>query len=112
MTIKEAQALLRAWGKFWRSKEYGTGYGTTSITYQMMQTGLLGQAGKSTKHLFSHFSDSIYVPEWVEAADCAVSLLTTTEKYVINQHYIKGRISCNQQKKSLILAEIKFSQLY
>lgn len=111
MTLNEAQALLRAWGKFWRRKEYGTGYGSTSITYQMMQTGLLGQAGKSTKHLFSHLSESIHVPEWVEAVDCTVSLLTTSEKYAINQQYVKGRILENQ-KKSLVLAEIKFSQLY
>ena len=90
MTLKEAQALLRAWGKFWRSKEYGIGYGSTSITYQMMQTGLLGQAGKSTKHLFSHMSESIHVPEWIATVDCVMSMLTVEERVAVNSHYIKG----------------------
>jgi hypothetical protein len=111
MTLKEAQALLRAWGKFWRSKEYGTGYGSTSITYHMMQTGLLGPAGKSTKHLFNHLSESMHVPDWVDAVDRTVSLLTTAEKCVINQQYIKGRVPTSALKKSLVMAELKFSQL-
>ncbi|MDF3127413.1 hypothetical protein [Rheinheimera sp. 1928-s] len=90
MTLKEAQALLRAWGKFWRSKEYGTGYGATSITYQMMQTGLLGQAGKSTKHLFSHLSDSLSVPNWVQEIDFVIKYLTIEEKKVIHSFYVKN----------------------
>lgn len=108
MTLKEAQALLRAWGKFWRSKEYGTGYGSTSITYQMMQTGLLGQAGRSTKHLFSHMSESIYVPEWIAAIDCVICMLTVEERILINSYFIRGsRVSSEVSLTKLV---IKVSQ--
>lgn len=111
MTLKEAQALLRAWGKFWRSKKYGTGYSSTSITYQMMQTGLLGHAGKSTKHLFSHFSESIYVPDWVELVDYVVDNLTLEEKVQIKNVYINMQYKCGVSTVILQHAEIKIASL-
>jgi hypothetical protein len=109
MTLKEAQALLRAWGKFWRSKEYGTGYGSTSITYQMMQTGLLGQACKSTKHLFIQLSESQTPPLWIQDIDRAMEGLTVNEKAIIHRFYIKKSYKIDAKSSVLIQAEIKLA---
>ena len=105
MTIKELRAQLRAWGKFWRAREEGTGYASVSITYQMMQTGLLGIASSSTKHLFSHQSDQLNVPDWVQEIDRAVSDLTPPQKGVINALFVKNMQLNRLQKMHLAKAE-------
>lgn len=91
MNIKQLRAELRAWGRYWASKEELQGYASTSVTERCCEVMRTGVWISSDKHLFSHQSDSILPPEWVLVIDNAVSSLSPNQKAVINNVFIKNK---------------------
>lgn len=106
MNIKQLRAELRAWGRYWASKEELQGYASTSVTERCCEVMRTGVWISSDKHLFSHQSDSILPPQWVLVIDKAVSSLSPTQKAVINTYYIKNKKGRELFCKQLIKAEI------
>lgn len=91
MNIKQLRAELRAWGRYWASKEELQGYASTSVTERCCEVMRTGVWISSDKHLFSHQSDSILPPQWVLVIDNAVSYLSPAQKAVINAVFIKNK---------------------
>lgn len=89
MNIVEMRKELRSWGKFWRDKEQLQGYASKSTTARLMEIGRTGIWASSDKHLHSHGSDGINVPDWVARIDKAVNQLPVQERVTIMYHYIK-----------------------
>lgn len=106
MNIKQLRAELRAWGRYWASKEELQGYASTSVTERCCEVMRTGVWISSDKHLFSHQSDSILPPEWVLVIDNAVSSLSPAQKAVINAVFIKKLKPSGFRKVSLLKAEI------
>jgi hypothetical protein len=91
LNIVQARKELRIWGKFWRSREELQGYSSKSTTARLMEIGRTGIWASSDKHLHSHGSDGIRVPDWVERLDKAIAQLPVQERCIVSYHYIKGR---------------------
>ena len=91
MNIKQLRAELRAWGRYWASKEELQGYASTSVTERCCEVMRTGVWISSDKYLFSHQSDSILPPHWVLVIDKAVSSLSPAERSVINAAFIKHK---------------------
>jgi hypothetical protein len=91
MNIKQLRAELRAWGRYWASKEELQGYASTSVTERCCEVMRTGVWISSDKHLFSHQSDSILPPEWVLVIDNAISNLSVYQKAVVAAVYIKRK---------------------
>lgn len=91
MNIKQLRSELRAWGRYWASKEELQGYASNSVTERCCEVMRTGVWISSDKHLFSHQSDSILPPEWVLVIDKAVSSLSPSQKAVINAAFIKHK---------------------
>lgn len=89
MNIKQLRAELRAWGRYWASKEELQGYASTSVTERCCEVMRTGVWISSDKHLFSHQSDSILPPLWVLVIDKAVSNLSVCQKVVVTAVFIK-----------------------
>jgi len=90
MTIKELRTQLRAWGRFWGSKEYGVGYSSSSSTERCCEVLKTGIWASSTKHLFAHYSDSCHTPAWVDEIDAAISKLPEAHRIAITRAYKKA----------------------
>lgn len=105
MNIKQLRAELRAWGRYWASKEQLQGYASTSVTERCCEVMRTGVWISSDKHLFSHQSDSILPPQWVLAIDNAVSSLSPSQKAVINAVFIKNNKPTETIKLTLLKAE-------
>lgn len=106
MNIKQLRAELRAWGRYWASKEELQGYASTSVTERCCEVMRTGVWISSDKHLFSHQSDSILPPQWVLVIDKAVSSLSPAQKAVINAVFIKNKKLDSFQKMQLCKAEV------
>lgn len=106
MNIKQLRAELRAWGRYWASKEELQGYASTSVTERCCEVMRTGVWISSDKHLFSHQSDSILPPEWVLVIDKAVSSLTPVQKAVINACYVKRKKLDKKNSLCLLKAEV------
>lgn len=90
MNIKQLRAELRAWGRYWASKEKLQGYASTSVTERCCEVMRTGVWISSDKHLFSHQSESIIPPEWILVIDKAVSSLSPAQITAINAMFIKN----------------------
>lgn len=111
MNIKQLRAELRAWGRYWASKEELQGYASTSVTERCCEVMRTGVWISSDKHLFSHQSDSILPPEWVLVIDNAVSSLSPAQKAVINAAFIKRKQLGNICVMTLKKAEITLIEI-
>lgn len=111
MNIKQLRAELRAWGRYWASKEELQGYASTSVTERCCAVMRTGVWISSDKHLFSHQSDSILPPQWVLVIDKAVSSLSPTQKAVINTVFIRCKVVNGASKTTLLKAEITLLEL-
>lgn len=107
MNIKQLRAELRAWGRYWASKEELQGYASTSVTERCCEVMRTGVWISSDKHLFSHQSDSILPPQWVLVIDKAVSSLNPAQKAVINAFFIKSKHIGLTSKMVLKKAELQ-----
>jgi hypothetical protein len=105
MNIKQLRAELRAWGRYWASKEELQGYASTSVTERCCEVMRTGVWISSDKHLFSHQSDSILPPDWVLVIDKAVSSLSPLHRSVINAAFIKKKTLGRPNQLSLAKAE-------
>jgi hypothetical protein len=105
MNIKQLRAELRAWGRYWATKEELQGYASTSVTERCCEVMRTGVWISSDKHLFSHQSDSILPPEWVLVIDNAVSSLSPTQRSVITAKFIKNKQIDGQESMHLAKAE-------
>ena len=113
MNIKQLRAELRAWGRYWASKEELQGYASTSVTERCCEVMRTGVWISSDKHLFSHQSDSILPPEWIVKLDTAMKSLSTEQKAVIHSVYIKGnRKPIIVQQRLLVRAELVLLEVY
>jgi hypothetical protein len=92
-TIKDVKYELKLWGNFWARQEEGQGYANKSNVQAIKEACEVGCAGSSTLHLFSHRSDSINVPDYIESIDRRMEKLTSKCKTAIRQRYInRGKI--------------------
>jgi len=107
VNIKQLRAELRAWGRYWASKEELQGYASTSVTERCCEVMRTGVWISSDKHLFSHQSDSILPPEWVLGIDKAVSSLSPAHRSVINAAFIKKNFLDHSCRLKLAKAELE-----
>ncbi len=106
MTLKEVRQALRNWGRFWAEKELGIGYSSQSITATMMEVGLLGVCARSDKHLYSHGSDGIFVPQHISFIDNAIGVyLTTYERKLVRAVYVQSRELTDSGRKQMLKIE-------
>lgn len=105
MNIRELRAELKRWGMFWASKESLQAYASTSVTERCCEVMRTGVWISSEKHLFSHHSESIYVPEHISAIDKIIRPLPVPQKAAINRRYIKNANLEPTQKLALLHAE-------
>lgn len=105
MNIKELRSELKQWGNFWASKEALQGYASTSVTERCCEVMRTGVWISSDKHLFSHHSDSIYVPNYINHIDKIIRPLPVPQKAVINRRYIKQVKLSSTEKIALLHAE-------
>lgn len=106
MTLKEVRNALRHWGRFWAEKEMGLGYSSQSITATMMEVGLLGVSARSDKHLYSHGSEGIFVPQHIAFIDNAISIyLTAEEKKLVRAVYVQTRQLTEKGRKQILKIE-------
>lgn len=111
MTLKEVRQALRRWGRFWADKENGLGFASRSITATMMEIGLLGVSARSDKHLFSHGSDGIYVPEYISEIDLVISnCLRKDEKVFLRSVYVQKRVPTEAGTRVLLKIETVISR--
>lgn len=106
MTLKEVRQALRQWGRFWAEKEMGLGFSSRSITATMMEVGALGISARSDKHLYSHGSAGIFVPDHINEIDKVVNIfLTIEEKKLVRAVYIQKRALTEKGIRSLLKIE-------
>lgn len=91
-TIKQVRSDLTAWGNFWREKELGAGYASTSITARICETLRTEVYISSDLHLFSNTADAIYEPEYIDEIGRAISKLTAKCQKAIADKY-KNKIA-------------------
>ena len=102
-TINDVQHELKLWGNFWAKQEEGQGFSSKSNVQAIKEACEVGCASSSTLHLFSHRSDSIYVPAYIESIDGRLSCLDHRCKTAIRQRYInKGKIRYFADAKSFL----------
>ncbi len=106
MTLKEARFALRCWGQFWSEKEMGLGFASRSIIASMMEIGEVGISARSDKHLYSHGSDGIYVPNHIAEVDHAIKwFCTVPEKILLRAVYVQKRQPTHKGKVELLKIE-------
>ncbi len=111
MTLKEVRYALKVWGRFWSSKEQGLGFASRSITATMMEIGLLGVSSRSDKHLYSHGSEGVFVPDHITEIDNAVSkFLRINERQIIRAVYVQNKKPTEKGRALLIQAELALSR--
>jgi len=86
-TIKHVEFSLYIWGKFWASKEQGTGYASISITARICDMLRTEIWASSDLHLFSHLSDNVYEPEHIEEITEAINCLSNQCKQAVFAKY-------------------------
>ncbi|WP_245556384.1 hypothetical protein [Algicola sagamiensis] len=86
--IKQLRRELKTWGSYWASKEYGAGYSNRSSFDRMVEQIKLGCHIKIDKHLYSHHSDMIIVPEHIKELDKQIERLRPECIRVIRVRYI------------------------
>lgn len=92
-TIKDVQFELKQWGNFWAQQEEGQGYSSKSNVQAIKEACEVGCASSSTLHLFSYRSDSIHVPDYIDAIDQRMKELNMQCKVAVRQRYIsRGQI--------------------
>jgi hypothetical protein len=106
MNIKQLRAELRVWGRYWASKEELQGYASTSVTERCCEVMRTGIWISSDKHLFSHKSDSILPPEWVNALGSEIDRLPLNYRSAINAFYVRGHQIKGRWSKTLSEAEL------
>lgn len=106
MNIKQLRAELRAWGRYWASKEELQGYASTSVTERCCEVMRTGIWISSDKHLFSHQSASILPPEWVNVLGSEIDKLPLNYRSAINAFYIRGNQIKGRWSKTLFDAEL------
>ncbi|RRJ22571.1 hypothetical protein EIK76_00350 [Rheinheimera mesophila] len=106
MNIKQLRAELRAWGRYWASKEELQGYASTSVTERCCEVMRTGVWISSDKHLFSHQSDSILPPEWINSLSSKIDKLPPNYISVINSVYVRGFAAKGVLLRTLSYAEI------
>lgn len=113
MTLKEVRYALRVWGRFWAEKEMGLGYASRSITATMMEIGALGVSARSDKHLYSHGSAGIYVPEHIHEIGVAIDkYLRLEERQLIRAVYVQKRQPTKAGVKMLLSCEAALSRVF
>lgn len=90
-TIKEVRSDLKLWGYFWREKELGAGFASTSVTARICETLQTEVYISSDLHLFSHSADAIYVPDHIEVIGNAVNQLTHKCRKAVRDKYISKK---------------------
>jgi hypothetical protein len=101
--IKDVQHELKLWGRFWAKQEEGQGFSSKSNVQAIKEACEVGCASSSTLNLFSHRSDSILVPDYIESIDGRLSILDHRFKTAIRQRYInKGQIRYFADAKSFL----------
>lgn len=105
MNIKELRAELKHWGKFWANKESLQGYASTSVTERCCEVMRTGVWISSDKHLFSHYSENIHVPDYIKRIDKMVRPLPVPQKAVITRRYIKQVTLSSTERLALLHAE-------
>lgn len=106
MNIKQLRSELRAWGRYWASKEELQGYASNSVTERCCEVMRTGVWISSDKHLFSHQSDSLLPPEWVTLLTSYIDRLSQEYKSVINSYYIRGCPIKGDKLRTLGYAEL------
>ena len=112
MNIVEMRKELISWGKFWRAKEQLQGYASKSTTARLMEIGRTGIWASSDKHLHSHGSDGIKVPDWVARIDKAINQLPVQERLVISYRYIKERQLSRSGRRVEVMAVNRLCGLF
>lgn len=106
MTLKELRFALRVWGRFWSDKEMGLGFASRSITATMMEIGLLGVSSRSDKHLYSHGSAGVFVPDHIAVIDRVIeTYLRKEEKLLIRAVYVQRRKTTEKGNRLLLRIE-------
>lgn len=90
-TIKQVRSDLKYWGGFWRRRELGEGFASTSVTARICETLRTEVYISSDLHLFSHTSEAIYVPENVKRIGDAINQLTPMCKKAVIDKYKKQK---------------------
>lgn len=112
MTLKEVRVALRCWGRFWAEKEMGIGFASRSITATMMEIGALGISARSDKHLYSHGSAGVFVPEHVRRIDFALDVyFRADERRLIRAIYVQNRKPTEKGRLALLKCEISIARL-
>ncbi|QPB82809.1 hypothetical protein CWC22_007280 [Pseudoalteromonas rubra] len=88
--LKNLRKELRAWGRYWASKETVGGYASKSNVERLRECCELGGVFSSDAHLFSHGSQGIKVPEHIEDMTKKVNQLSDNYRKVITGRYVKG----------------------
>lgn len=102
-TIKDVQFELKQWGSFWAQQEEGQGYASKSNVQAIKEACEVGCASSSTLHLFSHRSESIHVPDYIQYTDDRILLLEPQCKTAIRQRYInRGQLLYFSDAKTFI----------
>lgn len=112
MNIKELNSIMVGWGKFWAARESLQGYASASSIERCRQVLQTGIWASSDKHLFSHQSDNIKVPDWVDHIDQLMLELQPACRRVINLRYIKNARLNKTDKLLLWHAQTYLLSLY
>ena len=102
-TIKDVRFELKQWGHFWARQEEGQGFSSKSNVQAIKEACEVGSASSSDLHLFSHRSDSIFVPAHIEEIDHDLERLNPKCITAIRQRYVtKGLILYFEDKKTFL----------
>jgi len=102
-TIKDVRFELKQWGNFWAHQEVGQGYASKSNIQAIKETLDVGCASTSDLHLFSHRSESIYVPPHIARIDSDLERLSHECRTAIRQRYVnRGQILYFADKETFL----------
>ena len=94
---------LKQWGIFWARQEEGTGYSSKSNVQAIKEACQVGCASSSDLHLFSHRSDSIYVPAHIDEIGRALERLNPRCIIALRQRYVtKGLVFYFEDNKAFL----------
>lgn len=93
LTKYMVQRRLTVWGKFWAERESGTGFASVSTTGRGCEILKTGVYSSGTSHLFSHMSDSIFVPDHIAEIDGHMAGFSQKVQEWMVRKYIKQETS-------------------
>lgn len=91
MQLKQVKERLKDWGRFWRSKREGSGYGSNSVTGRLCETLRTGVFSQGTKYQVMHTADEIHVPDHIAEIDDCLKYLTPSELVYLKLFYINNK---------------------